>query len=809
MRHLGFLILALSAVFPGALVQAGDAVASDVPLQTVDFERHVMGVLGKTGCSAGSCHGSFQGKGNFRISLFGFDPSMDAKAIFRDSHGRRIDILHPDNSLLLLKATGQVEHGGGRRFDKDSQEYKILRKWIAEGGKHFPDSGKVIGLRMDPPELFFQGGPGTKPFRVVADFPSRAGTGLPANEDVTAFLEIRILDDGIAKLLSPGLVSANRTGETVLIASYRGQVATARILVPGNLPTGETYPDKLPTQGGIDAAINAKLRRLNLIPSAPANDAEFLRRVTLDTLGTLPTPEEVRSFLADQGADKRNRKIDELLSHPMHAALWATRFSDITGNNTDNQEQPQNLKARRSQMWHDWLRKRFERNQPYDQMVHDIVCATSRDGMESEKYLALAKKLDDQLEKGFGGDYADRKTLDLFWRRQQQVPIEQWGEKVAAAFLGVRLECAQCHKHPFDQWTQTDYRAFANIFARVNVGISPELRKEITAINAERKEAGMAKKKNNNQIIQIREVFIAPENAGNRRPQVRPLPDPDTNLPLPARALGGPAIETSGKQDPREKLFAWMRSPENPFFARSVVNRIWGHYMGRGIVEPVDDFSVGNPPSNPALLDYLAQELTRSGFDFRLVEKLVLQSEAYQRSSKPNATNAGDKTSFSHALVRPLMAEVVLDMLAEATGVRDNLGPDAPPGSRAIEVGASRISGQYAYPFRIFGRPPRSLACDCDRAMEPALPQKLYLMADPAMQAKIANPNNRLKKILADHPEDNRALEELFLATLARKPFPKEVEAFQRYRESAPDRRAAFADTLWALLNTTEFVFNH
>jgi len=417
--------------------------------------------------------------------------------------------------------------------------------------------------------------------------------------------------------------------------------------------------------------------------------------------------------------------------------------------------------------------------------------------------------LDEQLEKGFGGDYANRKTLDLFWRRQQQVPVEQWGEKVAAAFLGVRLECAQCHKHPFDRWTQKDYRAFANIFSRVSVGQSPEMRKEITAINNQRRENAATAKKNANQVIQIREVFIGPVAQGNGRQQTRNLTDPDTNGPLPAKALGGPAIETATPNDPREALFAWMRSPENPFFAPSVVNRIWGHYMGRGIVDPVDDFAVGNPPSNPALLEFLAQSFVESGYDFRQIERMVLNSAAYQRSSQPNSTNSHDRISHSHSLIRPLMAEVVVDILSMATGVPDTFGNDAPQGTRALEVGASRVSGQYAYAFRIFGRPPRSLACDCDRAMEPALPQKLYLMADPAIQAKLVNPNNRLKALLADYPEDVKALEELFLSTVSRFPTEKEKSSFDRYRKDAPDRRTAYADTLWALLNTTEFIFNH
>jgi hypothetical protein len=413
--------------------------------------------------------------------------------------------------------------------------------------------------------------------------------------------------------------------------------------------------------------------------------------------------------------------------------------------------------------------------------------------------------MDEKLKDGFVPEYAQKKTLDQFWRRQGQVGIEIWGEKTAAAFLGVRLECAQCHKHPFDRWTQVDYRAWANVFSQVVTGISPDIKKAADALNAERK----GDKPNNNNVILVREVYLGRPAMNPRRGLTGTLPHPDTGAPLAPQTLGGPEVRVEAEKDPREAVFSWMRDKSNPFFARSLVNRIWGHYMGVGIVEPVDDFSVGNPPSNPELLNALAEEFQKSNFDFRRIERIVLNSNTYQLSSKSTPVNKLDERNHSHSLIRPMMAEVVIDVLGAATGVPENFGADAPKGSRAIEVGSSRLNSAVSFAFRIFGRPPRTTACDCERSMEPALPQKLYLMADPGLQAKILDQNNRLKDLLKTHSDDKEALAELFLSTLSRYPTPEETKAFEGFRAKANDRRTAFIDTLWALVNTTEFIFNH
>jgi hypothetical protein len=778
------------ALATGALLAlATPAQADSAPAKPakVDFERHVMGLFGRMGCNSGSCHGSFQGRGNFRLSLFGYDPAMDFQATARDQMGRRVNPASPEQSLVLLKATGQVPHGGGRRFSKDSWQYELLRDWIAAGAPRTPGSGTVSAITVSPGEQAFTKAGDVAKLTVKARFADGS------EEDITALSDFRVNDDAVAEMVGIGQVKALRPGDTAVVISYRGNVLPVRALVPATAAAGFQYPG-VPEVNYIDREVFAKLKRLNIVPSDLANDTEFLRRITIDTLGCLPTPEEIRSFLADKDPNKRDKKIDELLAHPMHAALWATKFCDITGNNTDVLEQP---REKHSKMWHDWFRKRLADNMPYDEIVKGVLCATSRDGKEPTEWLKDVKAIDESLKKGFITTYADRPTLDLYWRRQNgNVPIEQWGEKAAAAFLGVRLECAQCHKHPFDRWTQTDYRSFANVFSQVKYAISPESQK---ALKEEFEMRKMAAGKN--KAAPLREVYATNAKA-------TPLAHPETNGPLGAKALGGPEIDVRKATDARVELYNWMREADNPFFSRSFANRMWGHYFGVGIVDPVDDFSLANPPSNPKLLDALGRDFAEHKYDIRHLERQILRSRTYQLSSAPNATNKLDRNNYSHAFVRRMMAEVVVDVLNSALGVTENWGKDVPDGIRAIEVAPSRVQNpNLAYIFRIFGRSARSMACDCERSMEPALPQTLYLMTDATLQGKLAK--SRAATLAKSMKTDDEVLDELFLATLSRPPSPAEKQSFADYRARKKDRQTAFVDTLWALINTREFILNH
>jgi hypothetical protein len=763
-------------------------------LPRVDFERHVMGLFGRAGCNTGSCHGSFQGRGGFRLSLFGHEPDKDFLAVARAALGRRINPANPDASLLLLKPTGQVPHGGGVRFGKGSWEYHLLRTWIGQGAPWDQGSGQVAEVTLSPPEIAFRKAGGQQPIQVRARFADGS------QEDVTAFCDFRTNDDAVADVTATGLVRGLRPGSTAVIVSYRGNVRPVPVLVPVALPAGFAYPPA-PERNYVDREVFARLRQLNVMASDLCGDGEFLRRVTIDTVGRLPSPAEVRAFAADQDPDKRAKKIDALLAHPLHAALWATRFCDLTGNDTRSLDRPYMLQPRASQAWHDWFRKRVHENVPYDAIVRGVLCATSREGQGPQVWMEQVRRIDEQFLWGHDSDYARRKTLDLYWRRRPAVTMEQWGERTAAAFLGVRLECAQCHKHPFDRWTQADYRAYANVFGAVAVGASPEAAELIAAENAQRRRRIDA----NKQFHEVREVFLA------ARP--RALRHPDTGQPLPARAPGGPEIRFEEGKDMRETLFRWLRRPDNPYFARAFVNRIWGHYFGVGIVHPVDDFALANPPSNERLLQALAKDFVDSKFDIRHLERVILNSRVYQLSSKANATNRDDKVNFARSYLRPLTAEVAIDVLNSALGTEERWGLEVKRGARAIEVGASDLSPfpnpNVLYALRRFGRPPRTSACDCQRVSAPSLARQLFLMTDPGLLQKMHDPAGRLRRLLRSQLTDQEVFDELFLGSLSRLPTAAERRAFREYRRRVTDRRAAFADTLWALINTREFILNH
>ena len=787
---------------PGVSHAAEVALPTGGTVKSVDFERHIMGLVSKVGCNSGSCHGSFQGKNGFRLSLFGYEPAMDFANLTRDNFGRRVNTLKPDESLLLLKATGQTYHDGGMRFGKDGWVYNVFREWIRSGAKWERGSGEIKELSVSPADFALLSDAKPKQLTITATFAD--GT----KEDITPFCDFKITDDAIATVSAFGLLAPRQPGDAGLTVLYRGSVKAIRVLVPSPAQKG-AYP-AVPEANAIDKEVFAKLKLMNVVPSELADDAMFFRRVYIDTLAQLPPPDAIRAFLADTDPKKREKVIDALLANPLHAAVWATKLSDVTGNNTTALENPQQTQPKRSQMWHDWLRKRVADNVPYDQIVRDILTATSRDGQTPEEWVEFVKKIDEQAAKGFKTDYPDKKTLDLFWRRQAQVPTELWGEKVAAAFLGVRLECAQCHKHPTDRWTQDEYWAFANVFAQMafnaNQFSSPEAKKLADAENAARKEAALkaAPAVANPQILLVRELFIPAAT-----PKLKA--NPATNrVPLP-KTLGGDVITLKPGEDPRAKLAAWLTAADNPFFAKSFVNRVWAHYFGVGLVNPVDDFSLANPPINARLLDLLAKDFIDSGFDIRKLERAVLMSRTYQLSYVPNESNKFDKNNFSHAFVRPLMAEQVVDVLNAALGVEEKFTgqEEAPAGTKMVELGSSRLNGSVAYALRIFGRPPRTTACDCERAMEPALPQTLFRMTDAAVLQKFNDKDGRVAKLVKTKFANDELADELFLATLSRLPTAKEKADALDHLKGAKTRTEGVTDLLWALVNTREFILNH
>ncbi len=783
-------ILALATVIAtSAPLAAGESQpAGQAMPRSIGFDRHVEGLLGRLGCNAGTCHGSSRGKGGFKLSLFGADPTKDHEAL---ADGGRIDLASPADSLLLRKPTGQVRHGGGRRLESGSWEYRLLARWIEQGAKRGP-AASVRRLVVLPGELRLTGPRHGGELRATAEFADGS------REEVTAFCTFRSSEESVAVVNSSGLVRGCQPGFAFAVADYGGVWASAEVLVPRSTPAGFIYPD-VPADNIIDRIVLGRLRKLNVVPSALCSDAEFLRRTTVDVTGALPEPDVVRTFLADRRADKRARKIEELLVHPWHAALWATKFCDWTACDNDALEEPADLRPARARMWHDWFRKRVQDNVPYDRIVRGVLCGTTRDGQELSTWTtAEITHLEAARVHGIDPSYANRPFLDLYWRRlggMGPVPPERMAELTAAAFLGMRLQCAQCHRHPADRWTQADYRAFTNTFARVRFGQSPELRDAVVDLLEARRAGGRPA----GPLPRLQETYL--ESGRDRY-----LTDPATGKPLPPRPPGGPALDDSA--DPREALVAWMVSPGNRYFARNFANRVWQHYFGRGLVEAADEFSDARPPDFPELLDALAAEFVRSGYDIRRLERLVLNSRTYQLSIAQNETNAEDQSGFARFRPRRPMAEVVADLLHDACGVAPDYSPDALAGVRAVEVATSRPRNPLLVRVaKAFGRPARRQLCDCERRAEPVLAESLLLMSDPTL-LELAR-KGRAARLCKGGASDAAAVEELYLAVLSRPPDPEERAAALDYLDAKQDRQAGLEGLLWVLVNTREFILVH
>jgi hypothetical protein len=753
---------------------------------TVDFERHVAGLLSRLGCNSAACHGSFQGKGGFRLSLFGQSPELDYKAL----QGGRIDTDSPDQSLLLLKPSGREKHGGGIRMGEDSWEYELVRRWIAGGAKRTVGRGTVERLEIEPSDAPPLAVGQSVAVRVRAHFADGD------EEDVTRLAEFRSRDESVALIDASGQAIARGAGQATIVVAYRGAFASTSLVVPyaaGPLPEPQQ-------RGGnwIDEELDANLTLLGLTKSPPAADEEFLRRATLDVLGILPAPEEVRRFVADVDPHKRTKAIDALLAHPRRDALWATKMCDITACNVAAMESPEEARPKRAKMWHDWFRRRFADNRPYDEIVRGVLLATSRDDQPIETWIDQEVALQQAAVQGFESNYAERPTLDLFWRRTGeggQAAVEDMAELTAAAFLGLRLHCARCHQHPYDRWSQADFAGYANVFARIEFGSSTDLR---TAMNQRLESRRLARQQGQTppELPRVQEVFV-----GQR---MRPLTDAAAAA-LP-KAPGGPVLPDD--EDPRHALFGWMRKPDNPYFARCFVNRVWAKYFGAGLVEPVDDFSPANPPRHPRLLDRLVEEFVTSGYDIAHLERLILSSQAYQRSAAPTGNNAADQHRLARAPVRPLLAETLVDSLNAALEATDDFGADVPAGSQAIELAPNRFADpQVNELFRVLGRGDRKSLCDCDRLTGPTLRQPLLLMSDPRVLAKIRG--GRLARLLREQKPDEQIVEEFYLATLSRWPEADEREFMLDHVAASEDRAEGLFDIVWALVNSREFLTNH
>lgn len=759
--------------------------AADGSSGTPDFIRHVVPLFSKLGCNMRSCHGSFQGQNGFRLSLFGFEPDLDRKELLETDEqstgdGPRVNIKEPTKSLFLAKPTSSDdEHGGGRRMGKQSWQFRILHEWIKAGAAYDPKTtAKLDRLEISPREVVFSDRKQKSQLRAIAWFDD--GT----HEDVTALTVFSSNDDGIAKVSIDGTVSVSRTGDTAIIARYAGGVTSTQVLVPArddNRPFPVTFP-----HNKIDEFVTAKLRKLNIHPSKLCSDADFIRRVQLDVIGTLPTADETREFLADRSPDKRTQLIDRLLERPEYAMYWGMKFSDWTGNS----KYINNKAILSNWMWQQWIEDKLSRNVSYDEIAYGHVCATSLEGRPREAFLAEAKSI---LHKASGrynydddGTYARRRTNELFWTNVERRNPDTMVLQTANSFLGLRLECAQCHNHPFDRWTQKDFNQFKSFFMAVRYCDPADGKEKRTGrgYGVESLEAGV----NSRYVSTVRKT--------------------------PPKILGGREVPyVEGGPDIRVALWEWMCAPDNPFFAPSFVNRVWDHYFGTGIVDPADDFNQGNPPSNPQLLDWLAKDFIKHKFDIKHLHRSILNSRTYQLSWEPNASNRLDKKNFSHARLRRMPAEVLIDAIADVTGVPNNFGrlPKDRP-QRAVgqampplRYGASR--GGYA--MKIFGRPDREKTCDCERSNEPSVAQALYLINDQDVVSKLDDRNARLPKLLKSIKDDRELVVELYLTALSRFPTDEELQQQLEHVAGSDSRADGMKDVLWTLLNVREFVFVH
>ncbi len=692
-----------------------------------NFENDIIPLLSRFGCNSSGCHGKAEGQNGFKLSVFGFDPPADYAALVKDGRGRRIFAPAPDASLLLTKMSGGIAHGGGLRIPRGSEDYETIRGWIAAGMPvGDPNDPKVVAIRVEPHERVLAMR-GRQQLRVIA----RWSDG--RERDVTAHAKFQSNNDGLAVVDAGGLVTAgDAPGDAAIMASYMNAVDAFRVLVP-RAEVIETYPPQTETNF-IDGPVLRKLRKLNVLPSEAADDAEFLRRVYLDIIGTLPTADEARRFLTDKRPNRRARLVDELLERPEYADYWAMKWADLL--RVDRLA----LGHKRAYSYYQWIRESLAANKPYNQFVREVVLAE--------------------------GPLAEVGPANFY--RAVPRPGDMAGT-LSQVFLGVRIACAECHHHPFDQWSQTDYHGMAAFFTPLSVRPTPR-----------------------------GDLLMAAGDPPSRHPR--------TGEAIFAHALGTPMPEKSPAGDRRTVLADWMTSPDNPWLARNLANRLWAHFLGRGLVEPVDDVRATNPPSNPELLDALAKYLVDSKYDVKQLIRAITASRIYQLSSRPNATNERDEQNYSRALFKRLDAEVLLDMVCQATGVPEKF-PGVPAGARAVQLWDSKVPHYF---LKLFGRPERISACECERTHGASVAQVLHVLNSPIIQDKLGHDGGTVARLVKKHAADGPLVEELYLTFFSRLPGEKEREvAIQYLGRDKAKRREAAEDLAWSMMNSLEFVFNH
>ncbi len=736
MRTLAFLSL---------LALVTSVVASDRPLS---FRHDVLPVLSKAGCNSGGCHGALAGKGGFRLSLNAYDPATDHYNITRENRGRRIEFADPARSLFVIKPTAAVRHKGGKFIHEDSDDYKLLIEWIQQGAPGpSTDDTELNRIELSPALSQLNKGD-TQPLTVHAFFSD--GT----KRDVTRWARFTPTDATIAEVdEATGLAKVIGYGEGAISVWYSGQIALARITSPWPSVIPDEVFARTPKRNVIDKRVIEQLRRLNLKPSKPSSDSEFIRRVYLDVVGMLPTPQETKAFLADTSETKRDDLIEKLLAQPEFVDYWAYRLSDLFLISS-KKLRPLALKA-----YYDWLRGEIEKITPWDQLVRQVVAAKG-----------------DTLKNGAANFYS-----------VHQDP-ETMAENVSQAFMSLSINCAKCHNHPLEKWTNDQYYSFANLFARVRAkGWGGDARSGDGA----------------------RTLFIA--DRGD-------LIQPRTGKPQPPAPLDGQAIASDSTEDRREALADWLTSPENPYFTRSIANRVWANFFGRGIVEPVDDLRISNPASNEPLLQAISEHLAKNDYDLKSLMRLILRSETYRRSSTPLPENEGDQKYYSRYYPRRLMAEVLQDAITSVTRVspkynRITLSDGSTEGTslyregtRALQLSDSAVTSYF---LKTFGRNEREITCECERSNKPSMVQVLHLSNGDTLNNNLRSKQSRVNTMITQSNGD--IIDEAYLLCLSRRPSDSERKRLQNIFEVAPEteRRGVVEDLLWALMTSREFLFQH
>lgn len=783
------------AVLPSAAQRFREMSGSPVPdFPVPDFQRHVAPLLGRLGCNGRSCHGSFQGRGDFRLSLFGYDFAMDHAALTARSPRSgelRVAMRNAEKSLLIAKPTEAVDHEGGKRFEMGSWEHHLLQRWIESGARGLTTPQVLSHLEFHPSEVVFHDTTDSSQLQVIAVWENGD------REDVTPLCRFRTNDDSVATVDRDGLIHCFGAGDTHVIAFYDNGVAAVPVIRP--IAQNLTIRERA-AKTEVDRLVDQKLRKLGIRPSELCTDAEFLRRLSIDLTGTLPTPAEIESFLADQSPDKRQLKIDELLERPSYAAWWTNKLCDFTGCNPRQQAE---LGQETSVQWYMWIYHRLTQNVPYDELVAGIVLAKSR--QMGQSYDDYASEVSSYFRDEQPLDFATRDTMPHYWTRRTMEKPEDKALAFAHNFLGIRLQCAQCHKHPFAPWTKEDFQQFSQLLSNVRFGVVPEtesryreLAKQVglnvRGANGTAVRKDVLRRAQAGQTIPWRELYVA------RREQ-----------PVSLSLLRSEQIALGEDEDPREKILQWMTRPDNPWFARAFVNRVWAGYFHVGIVDPPDDLNPANPPSNPQLLDWLTAGFVDNDYDMKWLHRQIVSSDTYQRSWRPNETNRDDRRNFSRAIPRRIPAEVVYDGLKQAVAASERQEEVRTDLTRRATGHLSMwLAGTYG--MHVFGKPERALNCDCERVNQPTLLQAIFMQNDPLVEQRIAESGWLAEIAAAETAGESLDTAQLIRAawqrTVSRPPTAAETERARKHFEEVDSVAEGMEDLLWALVNTKEFVLN-